>query len=555
MTAATVEIKAQHQDPSATFTYIVGGKEQTTNKISVGSEVKGPLTVSIKASDGSKIDLEDLDFRWNVEPLLQREGDNQNGQKGAIVELFGWPHADIEQECEALGKMGYLGVKIYPAQEQVMSTEPFNNVMNPWYFMYQPVSYRLQGRMGTRDDLRRMISACRKNGVRVYADAVINHMSGGGNDANPKHRNPQANCQTFGNKTSSLPGGHSPYYTQNYAYTTGEHTGKAPLQEFPAVPYGPQDFHCERVLNAWSDPLDLNAGWLTGLTDLNTERENVQERIADYMTDLISIGISGFRIDAAKHIKPDDLVQIILKFRENVGGKMPEDWFSWLEILLGGEADLLMCNTASGYNYGEYLSSALLKAGLSQPEVDAVKTWNSGFPKEPEKGVDNCDIGKTGLQRQVIQNDDADQQNPGSSSRDMGDAGCVLIKGCDESTHRGHEVSLFTSPPGAQDNAKDYPIRVILSSYYWGEGDNQGIPDGKSDCSLCKVNCDGCKGMPFQQAFDAKSTGYDKGKGMYTRVHRDKEIVNAMRAWVGLKAIDTSVYTGVEEPAYTSVIV
>ena len=42
---------------------------------------------------------------------------------------------------------------------------------------------------------------------------------------------------------------------------------------------------------------------------------------------------------------------------------------------------------------------------------------------------------------------------------------------------------------------------------------------------------------------------------MYTRVHRDKEIVNAMRAWVGLKAIDTSVYTGVEEPAYTSVIV
>ena len=38
--------------------------------------------------------------------------------------------------------------------------------------------------------------------------------------------------------------------------------------------------------------------------------------------------------------------------------------------------------------------------------------------------------------------------------------------------------------------AEDYPIRVILSSYYWGEGDNQGIPDGKSDCSLCKVNCD-----------------------------------------------------------------
>ena len=29
------------------------------------------------------------------------------------------------------------------------------------------------------------------------------------------------------------------------------------------------------------------AGWLTGLVDLNTEKENVQERIADYLTDLI----------------------------------------------------------------------------------------------------------------------------------------------------------------------------------------------------------------------------------------------------------------------------
>ena len=28
--------------------------------------------------------------------------------------------------------------------------------------------------------------------------------------------------------------------------------------------------------------------------------------------------------------------------------------------------------------------------------------------------------------RSVIQNDDADQQNPGSSSRDMQDSGCVL---------------------------------------------------------------------------------------------------------------------------------
>lgn len=35
--------------------------------------------------------------------------------------------------------------------------------------------------MGTRAELRAMIQACRSAGVRVYADAVINHMVGQGN--------------------------------------------------------------------------------------------------------------------------------------------------------------------------------------------------------------------------------------------------------------------------------------------------------------------------------------------------------------------------------------
>ena len=150
-----------------------------------------------------------------------------------------------------------------------MSLEPFNGDLNPWYFAYQPVSYRLQGRMGSRDELRKAIFACRSEGVRVYADAVINHMTGGGNDANPFHRNPNAGCATWGIKNSSLSmnnqgtaiaGGPSPMYTQSYVYTEGSYTGKPPSQEFPAAHLGPTDFHCERPLNSWNDPLDLNAG-------------------------------------------------------------------------------------------------------------------------------------------------------------------------------------------------------------------------------------------------------------------------------------------------------
>jgi len=46
----------------------------------------------------------------------------------------------------------------------------------------------------------------------------------------------------------------------------------------------------------------LNYGWLSGLADLDTESDYVRERIAAYLTDMISIGFRGYRIDAAKHI-------------------------------------------------------------------------------------------------------------------------------------------------------------------------------------------------------------------------------------------------------------
>ena len=105
--------------------------------------------------------------------------------------------------------------------------------------------------MGTRDQLRATIAACRKVGVRVYADAVVNHMTGGGNDANPRHRISQggSSCNKWGAKGTSAGNSSSPYYTQDYAYTLGDKTGLPPSQEFPAAMYGPTDFHCERVLN------------------------------------------------------------------------------------------------------------------------------------------------------------------------------------------------------------------------------------------------------------------------------------------------------------------
>lgn len=518
----TVITKTEHD---LDLTYYFDGVAQKSSSKVYDSSYKGLLKIKVTAATGESLELDELDFIWNVEPLKSRSGDFRNGQKGAIVEMFGWPDEDIEQECKFIADAGYLGVKLFPHQEQVMSTQPEpNNEFNPWYYMYQPVSYRLQGRMGTRSQLRKMIKTCRSYGVRVYADAVVNHMSGNGNDAQ-EHRNNQGGCTYWPGKVSSDETNQSPYYTPGFSFGTTSRGKPRNNLEFPAVPYGPMDFHCDKSLNSWSDGNILNTGWLSGLTDLDTSKDYVRQRIADYFTDLLSIGFTGFRVDAAKHIHPADLAVIFKKFKDNLGGQFPDDWFTWLEVLTGGESYILLGGAEQDYSFATGFENKLKEQGMSHDDILKIKIWWCGYPSEPWN-----DGGRVDMRRKVIQNDDHDQQNPGSSSRDMHDEGCVLVKNCSPDNHRRYEVKLFTNPNGANNNNDDYPIRMILSSYYFVDN-IMAIPDGKSDCSKCThSSCKSCRTRTYVKAYDPNGQAYS-GSG-YTRVHRDQAIINAMRGWM-----------------------
>ncbi len=383
----------------------------------------------------AKLELEPIYFYWNL-PIINSPSNYENGQKGSIIEMFGWSYLEIEKECEFIGKSGYLGVKVFPPQEAIFSFSSVENgELNPWYFLYQPVSYKLNSRQGTRTQLKQMINTCRKNGVRVYADAVINHMTGNGNDMFDSHRNGNNNyCNYWSNKESTAG---SPWYTHGFQYENCRVNGKRPSLEFPAVPYDIKDFHCERSLNSWTDPFTLNYGWLVGLSDLNTERDYVRTRIADYLTDLISIGFSGVRVDAAKHISPDNLAQIFKNLKDNLNG-LNEDFIAFLEVIIGGEKDLLMCSE-NKYNYGAYFEKAMLSAGLSQADVDKIKIWESDYPKE----FPICGYWPIKSERYAIGLDCHDDQFPGSSSRDMGDKGSVLVKEKNIEKHRNFMVNFI----------------------------------------------------------------------------------------------------------------
>ena len=359
--------------------YYFDGKAQEENTITLTSANSYPdgMPISAQLYDMAgnllgQLELEDEYFMWD-NPTVNQGSQYENGQKGAIVEMFGWPYDDIAEECEFLATAGYMAVKVFPASEHILTFDTVEDgELNPWWFIYQPVSYRLSSRSGTKKQFKSMINTCRSAGVRVYSDAVINHMAGNGNDMYADHRNNAGSCVHWGPKAGSAG---SPWWTTGWQYDNNVYTGIRPGLEFPSVPYFATDFHCERSLNSWTDGNILNYGWLTGLTDLNTEKDYVQQRIADYITDMLSMGVSGIRVDAAKHISPTDLAQIFKKLKTNLGGgELPDDFTAYLEVLFGGEKELLMCG-GGDYSYGQPFVDKLKAAGLS----DNDKNKNLGF--------------------------------------------------------------------------------------------------------------------------------------------------------------------------------
>lgn len=215
-----------------------------------------------------------------------------------FVHLFEWTWNDIAQECEDfLGPKGYFAVQISPPNEHRLL------LGRPWYERYQPVSYKLTSRSGTRSELIQMIQRCHKAGVRIYADAVINHMA-----------SCRPSCDTgqpqFGNR--GVAGStYAPGEMRFENLFDAEDRNRVPgaLQS-----YGPEHFHrqCTKV-DDWNNQWQVQNCELERLADLATEREDVRNTIANYLASLFALGVDGLRIDAAKHFPPADLRAILIK--------------------------------------------------------------------------------------------------------------------------------------------------------------------------------------------------------------------------------------------------
>lgn len=216
-------------------------------------------------------------------------GMNQAASADVMMHAFNWNYADVTTKAQEISDLGYKSVLVSPPYLSNPSTQ--------WWARYQPLDYRiLSGPLGNKAEFTAMISALQSKGINLYVDVIFNHMANMG--------------QTKG--AESYPGFDvsGAFYQENRLY--GDLSQRL---------FGAEDFHdgsnakCISDYNNWYDStwnrLCGGAGDV-GLPDLKGEATDgsgqwIRDNQITYLNALKDLGVSGFRIDAVKHMKWEHL--------------------------------------------------------------------------------------------------------------------------------------------------------------------------------------------------------------------------------------------------------
>ncbi|KAJ7660495.1 glycoside hydrolase superfamily [Mycena rosella] len=197
-----------------------------------------------------------------------------------IVQLFEWPWESVAAECtNFLGPFGYGYAQVSPAMEHITGDQ--------WWTDYQPVSYILTSKRGDRTQYANMVSTCAAAGVGIIQDGGLEWVS------------------LEADTRSTASAWHLPPFFLLW-----------PTDTSPAVPYTSSNFHYCAGNGEAAGVTDLNNVTnvrfceLDGLADLAQEQPAVQDALTAYLEDLLSLGVSGFRVDAAAYMEPANLSAI-----------------------------------------------------------------------------------------------------------------------------------------------------------------------------------------------------------------------------------------------------
>ncbi|MCX4582647.1 carbohydrate-binding module family 20 domain-containing protein [Streptomyces sp. NBC_01481] len=249
------------------------------------------------------------------------------GDKDVTAVLFEWNFASVAKACtDQLGPAGYGFVQVSPPQEHIQGPQ--------WWTSYQPVSYRIAGRLGDRAAFSSMVNTCHAAGVKVVVDSVINHMA----------------------SASGTGTGGSSY--EKYSY--------------PGIYSGADMDDCRSTITNYQDRANVQNCELVQLADLDTGEDYVRGRIAAYLNDLLTLGVDGFRIDAAKHMPAADLA--------NIKSRLSNPGVYWKQEAIYGAGEAVSPSEYLGNgDVQEFRYARGLKQVLNNENLAYLKNYGEGW--------------------------------------------------------------------------------------------------------------------------------------------------------------------------------
>ncbi len=228
-----------------------------------------------------KVEVPDDNYRTYYEVFVRSfydgDGDGTGDFKG------------LTQKLDYIAELGFNGIWLMPIMP------------SPTYHKYDVIDYyAIDPEYGTMEDFKAFLMACEERGINVIIDMVFNHTSS-------EH----------------------PWFKEAYAYIQGLEPGQEPdVKECPYVEY----YNFQREFSTGYSVVEgtewyYESRFWYGMPDLNLQSEAVREGFEEIAKYWLDMGVSGFRLDAAKEYEsgnPEANIEILEWYTDFVKGYKPD---------------------------------------------------------------------------------------------------------------------------------------------------------------------------------------------------------------------------------------
>ncbi|MDE6336578.1 MAG: alpha-amylase [Muribaculaceae bacterium] len=184
-----------------------------------------------------------------------------------ILHAWSWNFPTIGENMKKIADAGYTMVQTSPVQNCFQPEGSGKKIFDDnitegqWYYYYQPTDWKIGNYiLGSREEMKQMMDSAAKYNIKVIVDVLPNHTA----------FDVDAVSEDF---YKAVGGRDKMYHSQ----------GLLPVEDY-------------------NDRLQCTLWGSGALPDVNTENPDFQKYYMEFVNDLLSLGVRGFRYDTAKHI-------------------------------------------------------------------------------------------------------------------------------------------------------------------------------------------------------------------------------------------------------------